>query len=151
MSHVVSLRLRILSLDALDAGCNALGTIELIRGKTTYHSYQGEMPCEHAIRVGAAKQDEFATKYGGAPYEIGLVKAADGQGWDLMWDSWNQGYGMVDCVGSEARLLKTEYGVAVATAHLESEGYEVERYIDAKTGNVMVRGAREEERRLAGY
>ena len=165
MSHVCSLRIKILDLDALAAACTKLGLV-LNKNQRTYRWYGrsvGDYPvpagfsaadlgqCEHAIALGPEKAAELRGRYSQASYEIGVVKSKNEEGYELFWDFYNRGFGMQDVVGDEGRILKTEYGVAVATAHLESEGYEVERYIDAKTGNVMVRGAREEERRLAGY
>lgn len=125
MSHVTKIKFRVGDdLDLLEAACARRGTIELKRGQKTYRwfgEYMGDskLPagvdpsmlgrCEHAIVVKGAGRNT---------YEIGLVRAADGNGYELLWDEWNGGNGLVKAVGEGASLLMRDYAVTLTLATL---------------------------------
>lgn len=146
MSHVCKIELRITSLDALDDACKALG-LELVRGQENYRwfgQFVGDAPlpegfteaelghCEHAIRIPG---DNHA-------YEIGLVKRRDGQtGYQLLWDYWGGGYGLVAKIGQNGERLKQEYAAAVASRTYSKLGYRVSRSVKAD-GRVVLEAKR---------
>lgn len=97
MSHITKIDLVIKDLDALAKACGKLG-LELVRGQKTFRAYRSGR-CEHAIRV---KDSDRA-------YEIGLVKQADGKGYELKWDAdIGDGGGLYEKVGYE-----TKYGYVI--------------------------------------
>jgi len=125
MSHVAKVDLKVKDLAALKEACKELG-LELVEGQTTFKWYgswvgdynrenaalhHGFSPsdyghCDHAIRVkGAGKET----------YEIGVCKARDGsEGYVMLWDFWQGGYGLRDKVGTGCKNIKREYGKSVA-------------------------------------
>jgi hypothetical protein len=122
MSHVAALSMQVKSLSALKKAALACG-LELVEGQTTYRwygrwvqDYHGENAayklgidpknygkCDHAIRIpGNAKA-----------YEIGVVKSPNGEGYELVWDFWQGGYGLEAKIGSDGEKLRKEYVKAV--------------------------------------
>lgn len=134
MSHITKIGLQIKDLDALDLACRRLG-LELIRGQKTHKWYgrfvgdspgiAGMMPkdygkCEHAIRV----------KDNAQAYEIGLVRRADGKGYEMVWDSWQGGYGLSKATGydvkdTKATKLRDWYAAEVARKQMARQGFMV--------------------------
>lgn len=129
-------------LDALDDACKALG-LELIRNKKTYawwgsyggdsHAYGEHQPqamgtCEHAIRVVGDQPRNGSS----GPWEIGVVKSKDGDGYKLFYDAYGTaGQRLTAKVGQQANRLRQEYAAAVATREslrkLSRHGYKVSR------------------------
>lgn len=117
-------------LKSLEQACKTLG-LELVRNQTTYKWYGrsvGDTPlpegfresdlgkCEHAIRIPGNSQ----------AYEIGVVKRRDGKaGYQLLWDSWNNGYGIVPMVGKSAEKLKHSYSRQLALAKYKAKGFRI--------------------------
>lgn len=130
MSHVADIGLLVKDLKSLEKACKTLG-LELVRGQQTYKWYGrsvGDTPlpagfkesdlgkCEHAIRIPGNSQ----------AYEIGVVKRRDGKaGYQLLWDSWNNGYGIVPIVGKAAEKLKHAYSHQLTLSHYRQKGYRI--------------------------
>jgi hypothetical protein len=119
MSHITKIGLQIKDLDALDKACGRLG-LELMRGQQTFKAYTRINKCDHAIRV----------KDNADAYEIGLVKRADGKGYDVSWDSFNGGYGLCKVVGygsvkPNADRLKDWYAAEVSRKQMARQGFQV--------------------------
>lgn len=120
MSHVTDVHLKITDLEALDEACVFLG-MTLRRGQQSYRWWgrwendyrgmtaavdQGHDPktfgrCAHAISV---SDDPRA-------YEIGLVPRKDGDGWDLLYDSYDRK--IEPKAGPGLGRLRQEYAVRV--------------------------------------
>ncbi len=131
MSHVAEIQVEIKDLDALEAACKRIGTLELVRDQKVYKwwgSSVGDYPlpegftaedlgkCDHAIRV---KGDKHA-------YEVGVVRARNGkQGYVLHWDFFNNGYGMQAQVGENCKHLRQAYAVEVAKKAAKRQGMNV--------------------------
>lgn len=143
MSHVVAIKTRILDLEALKEACPALG-LEFIEGQRTFKWYgthvgdykipegfsQQDMGhCEHAIRVKGAGRDT---------YEVGVVKSREGEGYQLMWDFWNGGYGLQNHVGKDCSNLLTGYAEKVADKALAKSCRRVEEWTD-ELGNKHIK------------
>lgn len=146
MSHVVTFKLQVKDLDALERACGRLG-LELIRGKKTfkwygrwvndYHAtdaaYQQGIKtsdygkCEHAIAV----------KGNSGAYEIGVMQDKDG-GYRLVWDFFGGGYGLCEKIsytaGKDAQKLEDWYQAEVTAQHLAEQGY----YVEPKQGQEQV-------------
>lgn len=126
MSHVTKVNLKINDLDALDEACTQLG-LELQRGKKTHawwgtfvgdsRAYGDHNPadfgkCEHAIKI---KGDKPVNGHYG-PWEIGVVKAKDGEGYDLLYDTYGgAGQRLTQVVGQDVTTLRKEYAFAQAS------------------------------------
>jgi len=121
------MRLKVRDTDAL-AEAAPLAGLEFVLGQRTHRAYAGNGACEHALRVpGDSKA-----------YEAGLVSVPDGDGYDILCDTWGPGR------KTAARLdkLRQEYAVAVtlkaARAKLARQGYTAARE-DLPDGRVRVR------------
>lgn len=134
MSHITKIGLQIKDLDALDKACRRLG-LSLIRGQRThkwYGRFVGDSPgiaeiqrkdygkCEHAIKVNGNAQ----------AYEIGLVRRADGKGYEMVWDSWKGGFGLAEATGYDAKdtkatKLRDWYAAEVARKQMARQGFTV--------------------------
>lgn len=145
MSHVADMNLKIKNLDDLSRACQTLG-LELVRDQKTYkwfgrwmNDYSGENAaynhgikpedygkCDHAIRIpGDSKA-----------YEIGVV--ADGSGeYQLIWDFYGGGFGLVDKIGKTGGKLKQAYGVEAAMSEMYAKGWAPVRSTD-EHGNMYV-------------
>lgn len=142
MSHVTDVKMKVRSLDMLEEACEHLG-LELRRGQKTYAwwgSYLGDSrdygehqpkdmgKCEHAIRI---KGDQPKNGSGG-PWEIGVIKAADGDGYKLFYDKFGAaGQRLTEKVGQEVNHLRREYSAATSTvrarAKLVKKGWKITR------------------------
>ena len=134
MSHITKIGLQIKDLDALESACHRLG-LKLKRDQKTFKwfgRFVGDSPgiagvnpedygkCDHAISV------EGNTN----AYEIGLVRRADGKGYDMHWDTFCEGYGLCKAVGYDARdtagnKLKDWYAAEVARKQMRQQGFRV--------------------------
>lgn len=116
MSHLVTINLLVEDLSVLAKACIRLG-LELVRDQRTYRWYGrsvGDYPlptgfttadlgtCDHAIRIPG----------NGMAYEIGVVARRDGKpGYELLWDFYQGGYGLMDHVGEGAIRLQQTYAI----------------------------------------
>lgn len=116
MSHIAKVDLHVKNLDDLETACRALG-LELVRDQQTFRNYnRRKTACEHAIRIPADRD----------AYEIGVVKRADGQpGYQLAWDDYRGGLGLVEKVGENCSLLKQQYALAVTQRYARQHGFSV--------------------------
>lgn len=142
MSHVTDVKLKVHDLDALEEACEELG-LELQRDKTHFAwwgKFVGDSKppawadpadygkCEHAIKIkGDTPRDGSS-----GPWEIGVVKDPDGDGYRLLYDYYGSaGRRLLDKVGQEANKLKQEYAFAVAKKKvnktLARQGWKAER------------------------
>lgn len=119
MSHITDVKLRIRDLDAL-AVAGLACDLELARDVDHFKwfgRFVGDSPgvagrdpatygqCEHVLRLKNARQGD---------YEIGVVRALDGDGYDLHVDTWNQRR-LIEAVGGpEMNKLRREYSAVVA-------------------------------------
>lgn len=118
MSHITKIELLVTDLDALEEAAGLLG-LELRRGQKTHRWYgrlMGDSPLPKGMRPEAAGKCEHALrlKDGGSEcYEIGVVRVADGVGFALFVDTWQQ-RSLMEAVGEAGARLRQEYSVAVA-------------------------------------
>jgi hypothetical protein len=149
MSHVATIDIRVQEdcLDALAKACETLG-LELMRNQKTYRWYgrwvqdyhaanaaykNGIKPedyghCEHAIRI---KGDT-------TNYEIGLMKAKDGNGYQLVWDFWGSGQKITAMMGGQAGgRLKAQYAKEVTIQQAKNNGFTVTEGVD-QYGNIEI-------------
>jgi hypothetical protein len=127
MSHITKINLIVKDLDAMDRATKRLG-LELIRGQKTFISYTSGQ-CDHVLRVAGSP----------GAYEIGLIKRADGKGYDLGWDAHMSihypptkalydkvGYSQKETVqGANANKLLDWYAAEVARKQMSKQGFQV--------------------------
>lgn len=133
MSHISTVRLTINDLDALADAAEGLG-LRLERDKKTYATYGGlTRPCDATIVLPDS----------GSAYEVGLVRVrtnpdgsttADpaGTAYEVRYDNWAGGKGMMERVGDGCGKLMQEYGIAKARriAAARGMGFTTERLPD---------------------
>lgn len=122
MSHITKIQVEVSEdLDVMDKTATRLG-MKLNEGQTTFRSFyaKNDGRCLHALSV---LDNPNA-------YEIGLAKRSDGKpGFELLWDDFAGGQGLVEKVGPGATLLKQAYAVETANKQMESEGFWAEETI----------------------
>lgn len=144
MSHVVTLELRIKDLASLMAIAEELG---LERRNKTEFKWYGRHVGDYPLPEGFSKEEmgkcEFALGVKGNPhaYEIGLVRAKDGEGYVLMYDFYAGGMGLEKCVGQNCQKLVQGYAAEVAAKKLRQKGMAVTRSVTAD-GKVVLTGRR---------
>lgn len=136
MSHVATIDLVIEDLDALAKACDELG-LELRRGQTSFKwfgQWVNDYDANNAAYRNGISTDDYgrcehaiAVKGNDQAYEIGLVKAADGRGYKLVFDFFAGGYGLMEKVGNDCDKLRQEYAVSKATITAHKQGYRVLR------------------------
>ena len=132
MSHITRIKGNLTIMEAVEAACTALGaTLHL--GQTYHRTYYGKKACDHAISIP------------GADYDIGLVKAESGPGYDITFDQWGPGHALTMAFGERACKLQQEYRVAtIERRHrvtLARKGFRMTRE-NLPTGQVRMRLAR---------
>jgi hypothetical protein len=127
MSHVTDVKLKIRDLDALKAAAEECG-LELREDQKTFawwgnfvgdSNQYGEMTpdkmgkCDHALRIPGTNPRNGSA----GPWEIGVFKSADGDGYGLAFDTYGgAGRQLLDKVGPNADKLRQAYAVNVAEA-----------------------------------
>lgn len=127
MSHVAQISMEIKDLDALAAACKDLG-LELVRNQHTYKWYGysvGDYPLPEGFTAEDLGKCDHAIRVPGNPsaYEIGVVRNRTGNGYVLLWDFWQGGYGMQARVGDHGEKLKQGYTVHVASRYWQKKGF----------------------------
>jgi len=62
------------------------------------------------------------------PYEIGVAQRRDGKpGWVLLWDFWQEGFGLQKVIGENANRLKQSIATAASIRTMRQQGYKCER------------------------
>lgn len=117
-------------LDTLEQAAKDCG-LELVKGQNRYRWYGhsvGDYPmpegfteadlgkCDHALRIPGNN----------SAYEVGVVKNKNGQpGYTLLWDFWQNGYGLVSKVGTNGDTLKDRYLTHHTVKHWKKKGFRV--------------------------
>lgn len=141
MSHITDCKLRVRDLADLKQAVEAVG-LEWREGQQTFawwgvfvgdsNDHGGRDPktfgqCLHAI--GLPGEPGVTGRAG--PWEIGVVPAQDGDGFNLLYDNYgNAGEKLERLAGRNLSRLKQEYSVAVATkksAQLARAGFALRR------------------------
>jgi len=146
MSHVVVVEVQIKDLDVLAAVCEKLG-LEFRKNQKTfkwYGRYMGDYPlpkgftkedlgkCDHAIGVPDKPE----------AYEVGVCKHKDDkEGYQLLWDFWQGGFGLEAKVGKNCENLIGEYTKEVAKKEVTqlamSEGWTMNEAYNDQTGETI--------------
>jgi len=139
MSHLTEVKMKFRDLESLQAAVEACGGEW--RDKKTYAwwgsragggDYGGLPPSEDGKCLFAIGQKGVEARNGhSGPWEIGVRKAADGDGYRLLYDYFGSaGNALHRTFGENLSKVKQEYSVAVATkqaAVLARQGYTLRR------------------------
>lgn len=146
MSHVAQVDLEIRDLDALKKACKAL-ELEFVENSTSYRWY-GHSVGDYALPKGFSASDlgkcehEIRVKNNASAYSIGVAKRRDGKkGYTLLYDHWNNGYGLMPKVGSECGKLLQGYSTEVAVKQLRKQGYRT-KLVKNEDGTLQIRARR---------
>jgi hypothetical protein len=112
MSHLTTITIEFKDLGAVKVACTELG-LELVENQTTFKYYYPSAPCDHAIRI---PRNTTA-------YEVGLVATQDG--YELKYDTYQNGHGMMEKIGQDANKLKQAYATEIARKTMAKQGYRV--------------------------
>lgn len=115
MSHVTEIKTQVFNLETLAQASEQLG-LEFVHGQRTFRSYfdRTKERCDHAIRVPGNS----------AAYEVGVKAQADGS-FQLLFDDWNGGFGLLEKIGQGAGLLLQRYAIEEAKRLARTQGYSV--------------------------
>lgn len=109
MSHLSKIEIEIRDLDILRESCTRLG-LQFAPNRKSFTWYGGGKECDHVIQVPGAK------------YEIGVVRNPEGQGYQLVWDSFSGG-GLEARLGKGAGRLKQAYAAEKVRKEARLKGY----------------------------
>lgn len=144
MSHVADVQIKVLDLDALEAAVTEAGAV-FVRGKRTFewfgqflNDWSSKRAAVNRIDPATFGKCEHVIRVPGVSYEIGVVKAADGEGYDLLYDSWGNGQGLEKKFGVGLPVLKQRYSAEVTKRELARKGYRVTTEPQAD-GSIRVR------------
>jgi hypothetical protein len=149
MSHVAAVQLEIKDLNCLALACAKLGLF--FREQKTYKWFgqwmQDYSEASAAYRQGIKPEDYGKCDYAiGIPgdsnaYEVGVVKNPNGEGYVLVYDFWEGGFGLEEKIGKESQLLKQRYSAEVARKHAIRKGYKV-RETTTADGKIILKASR---------
>lgn len=130
MSHITKVHLKIKDLSCVAAACTRLG-LTFMEGQRTFRKHGANGTCEHAINAGPNA------------YEVGLRAVDDG--YELQFDYWNGGYGLMEKIGtrdgrgpiSNANRFSQAYAAEVAIKSLRRSGHRVRESVGAN-GSIVV-------------
>lgn len=148
MSHVATIEIEIKDLECLKRAAEKLG-LEFKENQTTYKwfgQHVGDYPlpagfskeelgkCNHALSI-------KNPKFGDRAYEVGISQRKDGKpGYTLLWDFWQNGYGLKELIGANGVELKKEYSAQVAEKHLRKQGFRPVRKVEGN--RILITGVR---------
>jgi len=144
MSHVAKIEIEMKDLEAMKLACKRLGGT--FKKQSTYEWF-GRSVGDYPLPDGFAAEDlgkcEYAMRFPGASYEIGLVPRRDGRpGYTLLWDHWQSG-GLERVLGAKAGKLVQAYGIEAAKRAARRAGHTVTESKRADGSVVLqVRGGR---------
>lgn len=154
MSHVADVQMQIKDLPALKRAVETMGGT-FIEGQRTFRWYgrflndwrEGRSVAERAAvnRVNPENfgKCEHAIAIPGCGYEIGVIKRADGQGFELIYDEFGEGRKLLEWLGGEKySMIKSHYGAQVSSRELSRKGYRVSIGRNTQTGRPVVNAIR---------
>lgn len=126
MSHVSVIKAHIKDLTCLGIAAEYLG-MEFDQHATLFKYFNNsKKKCDGVLRI---KDNTRA-------FEMGVQKNKQSE-YDLLWDSYGGGNGLVSVVGQNAERLTQEYSVAVACRQAARQGMRIQRSTNAQ-GNVVI-------------
>lgn len=145
MSHVVNMNARFRSLDCLERAAAECG-MELVKQSAYrwYGRYMQDSPLPEGFSAEELGKCEYALRVAGntSAYEVGVVKSKTHPGeWELLFDSWHGGMGLMEKIGEGGKKLKQSYTLNVGERHARKQGFRPMRVPQAN-GHVILRSRR---------
>jgi hypothetical protein len=152
MSHVADVQMQVKDLDALKAVVEESGAV-FHEGQKTHRWYGRFMNDWSDTRAAVNRRDpktfgkcEHAISVPGVTYEIGVVVRQDGEGYDLVYDSFgssgqHDGRKLEQKFGEGLTTLKQGYSVEVSKRELARKGYRVTTTVE-QDGSIRVKAVR---------
>ena len=125
MSHVETVNTQILDLASLKKACERLG-VEFIEGRKTYKWFGrsvGDYPLPAGYTAADLGKCDHVIKVPGVEYEIGVVQKKNGKGYDLLFDFWGPGQGLLQKFSKGLTKLVDAYSVETLKAKARAKGY----------------------------
>ena len=130
MSHVVSLKIQIKSLDALKKIAKELG-LEFLENESNWrwwgHSV-GDYPLPTGFTAADLKKSLHALRIPGnkTSYDVGVFKSKTHDGYELLWDFYgSSGKMMENVIGKNGQKLVQGYTATLAKEHYKKIGWRV--------------------------
>ena len=146
MSHVTSSLVVVTDLDVLKKVLSKFPKLHFKEGQKTYawyNRFQDDWGKQNEHRTARARgidpsqygKCDSAISMDGCPYEIGITKRNDGQGWSLVWDVW-RGQQISNYIGESAEKLMCAYSQQYIEDYALANGYMCSATEDAETINI---------------
>lgn len=147
MSHVAKIEIEINDLECLKEAAAEIG-LEFRTDQKNYRWY-GRWMADYNSDNAAYRQGIDPSEYGkcdhaiGIPknkdaYEVGVCKSKTGNGYSLVWDFWQGGYGLENVAGKDCHKLLQKYSEKVAVKALSKNARKTEQWVD-ELGNVRIK------------
>jgi hypothetical protein len=134
MSHVDKIKLKATDLECIKRALEALGlVVEEAEKYKWYGRYMGDSPLLSGYTANDLGKCSYKAYIPGKPeaYEVGIALSKSGEGYDILWDSWLGGHGLVDKIGENGINFVREYAAQVAEKDYRREGYTpLRRWVD---------------------
>jgi hypothetical protein len=130
MSHVATIDVQVKDVECAGLAAKRMGG-EMVK-QSTYAWYGHWMndysEADAGYKNGIKPEDygkcEYAIKFPGVDYEVGLVKRPDGKGYVPIWDFIDSA--LLEKMGRSGEKFKQAYAAEVALAHARKQGFHVQ-------------------------
>jgi hypothetical protein len=139
MSHVENCKVKVMDLTALKAACKRMG-VEFVENKRTYNWYGrsvGDYPLPAGFKAEDLGKCDHVIRVPGVGYEVGVVKSKNGKGFDLLYDFWGPGQGLLTKFGQGLTKLADAYSVEALKAKALAQGY-ISNEVVADNGEITL-------------
>ena len=126
MSHISKVKVYVRDLAVFAEACRELG-VQLVEGQKTFKTYNGKLgECDHAVVVPAkSRAYEIGLVRGRVAESGGFVADREGDCFELNFDEWGGGNGMVNRVGYGCGELLQAYSGKKIEATAKKNNYEL--------------------------
>lgn len=145
MSHVVGMGMRFRSLECLVRAGEEC-EMELIQDSNYkwFGSFVGDSPLPDGFTKDELGKCVYKLRVKGNAnaYEVGVVRSKTHPGeWELLFDFWQGGYGLIEKIGEGGKKLKQAYTLNIGERHARKLGLRPKR-IQQTNGHVILRSVR---------
>ncbi|MHA2642866.1 MAG: DUF1257 domain-containing protein [bacterium JZ-2024 1] len=122
MSHITTVKTKIRDLELLARAAERFG-LSLVRAES-FRAFT-RSACEYKLTSGSSVE-----------YEIGIVRSGDS--YELLYDSWRGGYGLIERVGKNLERLISAYSEEVVSLEAVRSGLTVVSREESDDGIVLI-------------
>lgn len=142
MSHVVKMKIKIKNLDVMEKVCERMGGTFKRDQKTYkwYNQWVNDYSAEDAAYKQGVKTEDYgkclhAISFKKCKYEAGLIKATDGDGYELIYDVWDKSLAHV--MGKEACNFEAAYAIEGFIYAANESAYDVVESVNENGETVL--------------